>query len=441
MFALRIAALEHSQDYERRIEVQAAYAKLLACMSGRADFAAALADNAQTVLSFVGAGGAAILNDDECTLLGRTPTEAQVRELAGWLFKDIGEEIYSTDSLVSLHAAARAYKDKASGLLAIAISKLHPSYVLWFRPEVLQTVPWGGDPSKERQYPGNHATLHPRKSFETWKETVSDKSLPWNRSELEASAELRNIIVGTVLRKAEELVALNAELTRSNKELEAFSYSVSHDLRAPLRHIVGYAEMLKEGGAGRLTDTDKRYLNTIIESSEYAGSLVDKLLQFSRLGRAELQRARVDMNLLVHELQQAIMADVKDRNIVWKVGELPTVVADLMMIRMAVGDLLSNAVKYTRQKDPAVIEIGARLEGPEYVFFVKDNGVGFDMAYVDKLFGVFQRLHRWEEFEGTGIGLANVRRVMERHGGRTWAEGEEGKGAVFYFTLPKSAAD
>lgn len=438
-FSLKMGALEHTQDYRRHLEVQSAYAKLLSVMSGRGDFAAALAEHPQHLLSLAAAAGAAVLTDGQCLMLGETPTEAQVRELASWLFQSVRREVYSTDSLAAEYPPAHHYKDKASGLLAIAVSKLHPSYVLWFRPEVIQIIKWGGDPSKSVDSSGDRAVLHPRRSFETWKETVRDKSFPWQPSETEGATELRNTIVGTVLRKAEELAALNAELTRSNKELEAFSYSVSHDLRAPLRHIVGYAEMLKEGGGGRLTAKDIRCIDTIIESSEYAGRLVDKLLGFSRLGRAELQRARVDMNLLFRETQRDLMQDAPERRITWSVGQLPTVVVDLMMMRMAVRDLLSNAVKYTRHKEEALIQVGVEDHKTEYVFFVKDNGVGFDMAYVDKLFGVFQRLHRWEDYEGTGIGLANVRRVIERHGGRTWAYGEEGKGATFYFSLPKPA--
>jgi chemotaxis family two-component system sensor kinase Cph1 len=436
-FSLRLSALEHAQDYERRIEVRSAYSKLVAVMANSSDFASALAEHPQDLIGFADAGGAAVLAGGGCLLFGNTPTEPEVRGLAEWLFQTTSEDVYSTDNLSSVYPAAHAYKDKASGLLAAAISKLHPSYVLWFRPEVIRTIHWAGPPIKSVETNGGPLKLHPRKSFETWRETVRDRSLPWKPSEVEGAAELRNTIVGTVLRKAEELASLNAELTRSNKELEAFSYSVSHDLRAPLRHIVGYAEMLRDSAAGKLSPKDERCIGTIIESSEYAGRLVDKLLGFSRLGRAELQKVRVDMNLLVRELQADVMRDAQGRNITWQVGPLPGVFADLMMIRMAFRDLLSNAVKYTRRTEEAVIEVASLEEDSAYVFSVKDNGVGFDMEYADKLFGVFQRLHRWEEYEGTGIGLANVRRVIDRHGGRTWAHGEEGKGATFFFTLPK----
>jgi two-component system, chemotaxis family, sensor kinase Cph1 len=163
---------------------------------------------------------------------------------------------------------------------------------------------------------------------------------------------------------------------------------------------------------------------------------VDKLLSYSRLGRADLQLTPIDMNVLVNEVRRDVMRDAAGRTITWRIGTLPTVTADLMMLRMAVRDLVSNAVKYTRQKDVAVIEVGHQAERSADVFWIKDNGVGFDMQYSDKLFGVFQRLHRWEDYEGTGIGLANVRRVIERHGGCSWAEGKVDEGATFYFRLP-----
>jgi chemotaxis family two-component system sensor kinase Cph1 len=437
VFTLRLSSLEHARDYDRRIEVRSAYATLLGTMADRGDFAAALVERPADLLAFADAGGAAVLTDAGCHLVGETPTEAQVLELAAWLFREVKDDVYATESLAAACPAAGAFKDRASGLLAVAVSKLRPGYVLWFRPEVVRTIKWGGDPSRPFAPGPDGARLHPRHSFEAWRETVRDRAHAWRPSELEGTGELRNAIVGIALRKAEELAAINAELNRSNKELEAFSYSVSHDLRAPLRHISGYAELLRESGAGGLSADAERYVATIVESSDLAGRLVDKLLGFSRLGRAELQQTPIDMAALIGEVRKEVMAEAEGRAVTWRVAALPAVTGDLIMIRMAVRDLLSNAVKYTRGKDPAVIEVSSRDEGGDTVFWVKDNGVGFDMQYAGKLFGVFQRLHRVEDFEGTGIGLANARRVMERHGGRAWAEGVEGQGAAFYFALPK----
>jgi chemotaxis family two-component system sensor kinase Cph1 len=436
-FSLRLSALEHARDYERRIGVREAYAKLLAGMADRLDYAAGLAERPDDLLAFAEAGGAAVLTEGGCVLVGATPAEADVRRLADWLFREVREEVYATDALPVAYPPAAGFKDAASGVLAVAVSKLHPSYVLWFRPEVVRTIAWGGDPYKPADRNGDAARVHPRRSFATWRETVRLRSRPWRPAEVEAAAELRNAIVGVVLKKAEELAGLTAELRRSNAELEAFSYSVSHDLRAPLRHVVGYAEMLRDDAAGTLSPRAERCVATIIESSEFAGTLVDKLLAYARLGRGELQRTRVDLTALVAEARRDVAAGLAGRAVTWHVADLPAVEGDLMMLRLAVRNLLDNAAKYTRGRAEAVIEVGARDEGDEVVVFVRDNGTGFDMKYADKLFGVFQRLHRMEDYEGTGIGLANVRRVAERHGGRAWAEGEEGRGATFYVSLPK----
>jgi signal transduction histidine kinase len=239
--------------------------------------------------------------------------------------------------------------------------------------------------------------------------------------------------------EAEATRRLNEELEAINKELEAFSYSVSHDLRAPLRHIDGFADLLKRHATSGVDEKGRRYLTTISESAKQMGHLIDDLLAFSRIGRTELSKTAVDLDTMVAEVLESLRQDTDGRRIVWTVAPLPSVFGDPSLLRQVWINLIGNAVKYTLPRDEARIEIGSRNGTPgEVVVFVRDNGVGFDMKYVDKLFGVFQRLHSASEFEGTGIGLANVQRIVRRHGGRVWGEAQVDLGATFYVSLPTS---
>jgi light-regulated signal transduction histidine kinase (bacteriophytochrome) len=228
-----------------------------------------------------------------------------------------------------------------------------------------------------------------------------------------------------------------AQLEAANKELEAFAYSVSHDLRAPLRHIDGFLELLQKKAGAALDDQSRHYMEAIVEAANKMGLLIDDLLAFSRMGRQALSFQPVNLAPLVHGVIRELGPDAAGRTIDWRIADLPAVRGDAVMLHMALANLIANALKFTRPREKARIEIGSLPGQPsEIAIFVRDNGVGFDMAYADKLFGVFQRLHRADEFEGTGIGLANVRRIIDRHGGRTWAEGNVDEGATFYFSLP-----
>lgn len=229
-----------------------------------------------------------------------------------------------------------------------------------------------------------------------------------------------------------------SQLEEANRELESFSYSVSHDLRAPLRHIGAFAQMLKDSADLQLAEADRYFLEAILESTKQGTRMIDDLLSFSRMGRARMHEETVDMNGLVAQTLEEATLVTQERQIVWDVADLPEVRGDPSMLKLVWQNLLSNALKFTATRQRTHIEVGAADEDEEVVYFVRDNGVGFDPQYADELFGVFQRLHRPEEFEGTGIGLATVRRIVNRHGGRVWAEGRPGEGATFYFAFART---
>jgi PAS domain S-box-containing protein len=235
----------------------------------------------------------------------------------------------------------------------------------------------------------------------------------------------------------QELAMRSTELEAINKELEAFAYSVSHDLRAPLRHMAGYTELLRKKATSTLDDKSNHYIKMMLESAKRMGNLIDDLLAFSRIGRAETQKTLVSLDQLVREALTEVRDDTEGRNIAWKIGALPDFYGDRSMLRLVLVNLISNAIKFTRTRPQAEIEIGC-ADGNEddLAIFVRDNGVGFDTRYANKLFGVFQRLHQASEFEGTGIGLATVQRIVHRHGGKVWAEGAVDGGATFYFSAP-----
>jgi signal transduction histidine kinase len=259
--------------------------------------------------------------------------------------------------------------------------------------------------------------------------------------ELKEQIEARKLAEKEILKLNSELEdrihSRTAQLEIVNTELEAFSHSVSHDLRAPLRHINGFAEILKEEFSDQLPEKARSYLNTIEDAAKKMNRLIDDLLNLSRTNRTELKKSTIKMKQVLDDALSEVKPLLANRTVDFKISELPEVTGDYSLLRMVWINLLDNAIKYSRPRKKAVIQIDCNKEKKEYIFCIRDNGVGFDMQYSDKLFGVFQRLHSEDEFEGNGIGLSNVRRIISRHYGRTWAEAEIDKGAAFYFSLPE----
>ena len=326
------------------------------------------------------------------------------------------------------YTQADAIGKRSDELLHSPFSKL-----VEIRAQLLKTDQWEGELSRTKA-DGQPVTIASR-----WSLRRDHQGRPV------AILETSNDITARK-RREEEIQGLNQELAQrsialeaSNKELEAFAYSISHDLRAPLRHMAGFAELLRKNAAASLNQNNQRHLAMILEAANRMGTLIDDLLAFSRISRAEARRSIVDLGRVVHEIVNEVRRDTKQRDIKWTIDPLPSCYGDPSMLRLAFVNLIANAVKFTGTRAEARIEIGCiQQDRGEAVVFVRDNGVGFDMKYSDKLFGVFQRLHAQDAFEGTGIGLATVQRIVHRHAGRVWAESTLDDGATFYLTLPQS---
>lgn len=423
-------------------------AELVEAISQATNFREALIHPAPRLLDLVNAQGAAICLDEEITLVGATPTVEQVRGLRDWVNAQdndqSNEPLFHTDMLPRLYPEAMMFKETGSGLLRLQISQVRRYSILWFRPEVLRTINWAGDPQTSRQVqPDGQVKLCPRRSFEQWQETVQLTALPWQPYELNSALELRSAIVGIVLNKADELTLINRELERSNQELDSFIYAASHDLKEPLRGIHNYSTLLLKGYADVLDDTGKNRLHTLLRLTRRMELLIDVLLKFSRLGQTTLQVQAIDLNPLV----QQVLADLQiSRQEVSPTVDiprtLPIVRCDAVLLQEVFMNLLSNALKYTDKTQPW-IEIGyveaaasTQQRHPSPILYVRDNGIGIRDRHRETIFRLFKRLHEQHLYGGgTGTGLTIAKKIIDRHGGRIWVESTYGEGSTFYFTL------
>lgn len=431
--AHHIGAHERISEHARRIELKKIEIELVNVLSRADNLLDGYLQGSPAWTRLLDADGAALVWQDAVHTMGNTPSHTQILKIADWLHAGNIEQSFHTDRLSLVWPDAAEFAEVASGLAAASISGLHTGYLMWFRPEIARTVQWRGDPRKSMDPASGR--LHPRKSFELWREEVRGRSAPWRQSEIDALNDFRTVVVNLILKRAEERAELSEQLQRSNVELESFSYSVSHDLRAPFRHIAGFAELLKQRETG-LDATSTRYIDNIMRAAVMAGRLVDDLLRFSHLGRAALTPSTLDMNKLVGEVRQAVELTLPERQVEWRIGPLPTAWGDAQYVRQVWYNLLENAVKYSGHQPQSIVTVTGQNCGTFTLFSVADNGVGFDMAYAGKLFGVFQRLHRLEDFDGTGIGLALCKRIIEKHGGWIKGEGAIDQGAKFSFALP-----
>lgn len=456
VMSVELANKESSEDSDYKIQLKSLQTQFIEALSKSEYIMDGMVQLKSQLLQLVNATGAVVCNSKECILVGETPSQEEVQSLIDWIKPYFQHSLFETPSISKYYPAAESFKAIGSGLLAVEISKTHNNYILWFRPEVFQTVNWGGNPNKPVEVlEDGSLRMSPRKSFGLWQETVQGCSLPWKPCEIEVVAELRSLIVGIVLHQAEEMALMNFELQRSNEELDSFAYIASHDLKEPLRGIHNYANFLMEDYADVLDEDGVGKLKTMVRLTQRMEDLINSLLHFSRVGRAELIPQTLNLDELVQEAIATLTISRPQSDIEFRVpGPLPSIEGDFNHINELFTNLIGNAIKYN-DKAHKLVEIGF-IENPvpqstqeaatheqdppaldtHYTFYVRDNGIGISLQHFEKIFEIFRRLHGRNDFGGgTGAGLTIARKIVERHGGRIWVESSLNEGTTFYFTL------
>jgi light-regulated signal transduction histidine kinase (bacteriophytochrome) len=451
----QISVLEEAEIIRHSVRGRAIQNRLLHELGSEKDLRAGLIRNGEEILSLMSASGFALCGFDGITSFGQTPPEQDTLALVNWLARGEPRDVFETDRLSTVHPEAAHYADIASGVLAVPLGRASANYLLWFRPEVAQTVTWGGDPHKPVRIGPHGGRLQTRASFEAWREDVRGRSRPWHSHEVVAAIEIRDLVVDMILSKAEELERVNTQLSRSNDELESFAYVASHDLKEPLRHIEAFAGLLKE-----LLPTDaEARLGIMVEgieaSSRRLRALINDLAEYSRVGRQARPLAPEPLDDVLAEVLADLKPVLEETHASVLPQALPVVLCDRSQIRQLLQNLISNALKYRDPERAPEIAISATLEagvpaefersGGEHLrrvrIVIADNGIGFDEKYREQIFEPFQRLHGADAYEGTGIGLAICRKIVQRHRGSISAASRIGVGSSFTFTLPLRSLD
>ncbi|QJW92960.1 ATP-binding protein [Frigoriglobus tundricola] len=436
--SLQVAAAEDREAYGTRIDLTAARERLLAGLDRADDPAAWLLDNAPALAAHLPADGSAVCTGHTIVLHGRTPTEAEARALGAWLGAAHPDRVFASDCLSAAYPPATGFVERAAGLLAVEFGPELAASVLWFRREEVETVAWAGDPRKPVETGPLGEYLSPRRSFERWLETVRGKCRPWSPAEVEATNMLRAAVLDRVRTRTDQAERVRSELAASRKELDAFVYVASHDLKEPVRGIHGYAHYLIEQAGAKLDTEERRRLDGLVRLTDRMEGLIESLLHFSRVGQLDLTLAAADLSGVAAEALDVVAPRIAEAGAEVVIGPLPTLRCDRRWVREVLVNLITNGLKYNDQPHKRV-EIGYTVptaEGDPPVLFVRDNGIGIPERHREAVFQMFKRLHgRTDYGGGTGAGLAIVRKIVDRHGGRIWAESVPGAGSTFYFTL------
>ncbi|MCM4157078.1 ATP-binding protein [Gramella sp. AN32] len=381
-------------------------------------------------------GGGAIILNKKITLVGNTPSKSQVKTLLKEFVFRQKDSVFFTNNLMSSYPEAKEYKDVASGFLSIKLGESERDALIWFRPEVIQTVSWGGNPENKALYSEEKQRLTPRKSFEIWTQELKGYSQAWLDYEISEAKSLRESISYVILNlQKKEINRLNNELIDAHNELNLFSQGLSHDLKAPLRGIDGYAHILKEDHYTGLEAEAKMAVDTILTSAEEMQDLIDNILSFAGVNNQNLKKVMINTDHLIQELLKSFNIPknyFKTELIIEE--QLPKMLGDKQMLAQVWSNLITNALKYSEKEKSPKIEIGTLTQEKKTVYYVKDNGIGFDQKYSEEIFVLFSRFSG-NNYSGTGIGLAIVKKIIEKHDGKIWAESNLGEGTSFYFHL------
>ncbi len=435
------SALEYKQDeanVQKNEQFKAAYNELSDMLRKGGDIGEAITQHETNILSVTDATGAVLVYEDKITSLGQVPDKADLENLVNWLKKNMEDRIYYTHQLPEVYQPAKNFSNVASGILACTLSKEMGELIAWFKPEQLSTINWAGNPNKPVEVDAHGVmNLSPRRSFDVWQETVRNSSERWTREEIANVLKLRDEVVFAINRQANEIRLLNEKLKQAYEELDTFSFTVSHDLRTPLSTIKNYSELLLEANQS-LDDDAKRILRKVIAGADKLNFLIKEVLNYSRVGRADLEYTDIDMKSLVDEIKNDLVVALNIRDLQFEVGDTPLLYGDRTMVTQVFANLLNNAIKYSAKSNPPKVRVEGKETSTEVIYSINDNGIGIDLNYYNRIFDLFKRMDNVRGYEGTGVGLAIVKRIIEKHHARIWVESELGVGTIFYVAFKRN---
>lgn len=434
------SALEYRQeeeDHEKVNELRKNAEALQRSLTIDQDLISALTKHPVSIQHITNASGVAFSFENQLHTLGNVPAEEDIQKLFSWLKSTMEDSVYHTNKLPELYSPARQFKEVGSGILAAMLSKDMNELIVWFKPEQISTIHWAGNPEKPvEQGIDGRMELTPRNSFESFAETVERTSDRWDYEEIAAAIKIRHKVLDTINKKANEIRLLNDRLKLAYDELDTFSYTISHDLRTPLTSIKSYTELVLATNKS-LDEQGKKLLGRVLAGADKMGFLINEILKLARVGRADLIAEQLDMETLLDEIKAEVLNTAGAAHVEVIIDQTPAVLGDKTLITQVFTNLISNAVKYSASAANPKVIVNAKDSTDEVIYSITDNGIGIDISYHDKVFELFKRMDNARSYEGTGVGLAIVKRIVEKHNARIWFESELKVGTVFYIAFRK----